>query len=419
MLKNKFSGFYKKSIPERQKFVQQWMDIEEYQSIPQLPREIGNQLIENYIGNYEIPMGVALNISVNDKEYLIPMAIEEPSVLAAVSNGGKILGNISAETKSRELIGQIIFESNINLKEAQQRLETHYQELMDFAKDLSASMVRRGGGPQKFFIDEKNNGETSFMSLYLSFDPCDAMGANVINSLLEALNENVEEIFEAEILMSILSNYQEENLTLAQVSVDYSKIHEDSQQSIKLAYAIEKASEYANLDVYRAVTHNKGVMNGIDAVLVATGNDWRAVEAGVNAFAARTGQYQAITQWKVKEETKQLIGRIEIPLQVATVGGTLSSHPIARWALGLMKIENAREFANVLASVGLIQNFSALRALIGDGIQKGHMAMQARSLALRVGAEIHEIDKVVEELKKVQIMNQETTLKILNQLRRQ
>jgi degradative hydroxymethylglutaryl-CoA reductase len=413
-----FSGFYKHSISKRIELIESWLDASIDSASTVLPEAYANQMIENYLFNYHLPLGVAVNLKVNNAEYVVPMAIEEPSVIAAASFGAKLLGNIQAETKERLLIGQIIMTVQQPFIEIQQIIKENKAKLLNIASQASASMVRRGGGPKDIWVEEKEHPNRNYVSVYLSLDPCDAMGANVINTVLEALSPTMESIIEGEVLMSILSNYQPQAVTIATAKVPFAHLSKDKEEAKSLAERLEMASDYAWLDPYRATTHNKGIMNGIDAVVIATGNDWRAIEAGAHAYAVKDGQYRSLTKWKVNYEDESLEGSIEIPLQVATVGGTLSSHPTAKLALKMLNITSAKDLSNIIASVGLIQNFAAMRALVSEGIQKGHMRMQARALAMQVGATIEEIPAVVTQLNEAAQMNRDTARRILEEIRK-
>lgn len=413
-----FSGFYKHSISKRLELMESWLGLSINSADTMLPEAYANQMIENYLFNYHLPLGVAVNLKVNNAKYVVPMAIEEPSVIAAASFGAKLLGNIQAETKERLLIGQIIMTVQQPMAEIQQIIKENKAKLLDIASQASASMVRRGGGPRDIWVEEKEHPNRNYISIYLSLDPCDAMGANVINTVLEALSPTMESIIEGEVLMSILSNYQPQAVTIASAKIPFVHLSNDKDEAISLAERLEMASDYAWLDPYRATTHNKGIMNGIDAVVIATGNDWRAIEAGAHAYAVKDGQYRSLTKWQVNYEDEMLEGSIEIPLQVATVGGTLSSHPTAKLALQMLNITSAKVLSNVIASVGLVQNFAAMRALVSEGIQKGHMRMQARALAMQVGATIKEIPAVVTQLSEAGQMNRDTARKILDEIRK-
>lgn len=427
-----FDGFYKKTAAERLEILHSlgWSKIrlnqEDNTGIDevltlgnvQLPDVIANQMIENYLFNYQLPLGVAVNFIINDLPYSVPMVIEEPSVIAAASNGAKKLGNIQSVMEKRHVIGQVVLAQVENPGEVEQIIVNHENELLDVARAASQNMVKRGGGPRKLWTKVFTTNETNFVTVYLSFDPCEAMGANALNTVLEAITPVIERITDQVGLMSILSNYATEAVVKARCEVPIISLHADVIEAETIARQITLASDYAKIDPFRATTHNKGIMNGIDAVLIATGNDWRAVEAGVHAYASRTGQYQSLTNWFINQETNELVGEIELPLQLATVGGTISVHPTAQWALDLMHQPTANELAEVVAAVGLAQNFAAIRALVTDGIQKGHMALQARSLALQVGAELSEIDEVVQELRKIGTMNSTNAKGILDKLRK-
>ena len=322
------------------------------------------------------------------------MVIEEPSVVAAASNGAKRVGNIITTSQPRELIGQIILKEVIDPEQATAVIEKNEHYLLDLAKSFSINMVKRGGGPTRIWTKTFE----SYFTVYLGFNPCDAMGANAINHVLEALSEEVEQLVNGVALMRILSNYQPESLVTAKVKIPILSLANNQADSQLLAQNIVAASEYAHLDVYRATTHNKGIMNGIDAVLMATGNDWRAVSAGVHAYASHTGDYQSLTDWKIEED--YLVGKIELPLAVATVGGTLSVHPQAKQSLALLGNPDAQQLSEIIAAVGLAQNFAALRALVSEGIQKGHMSLHARQLAIQAGANEAEAPRLIELLKR-------------------
>lgn len=412
-----FSGFYKHSMHHRIELLEKWLNIDLNRESLGLDENLANQMIENYIYNYALPQGVAVNIRVNDKDYVVPMATEEPSVIAAASYGGKLLGNIQAETKERLITGQVIMVHDHDIEVIKSIIADNKQEILDQASSACASMVKRGGGPRDLWVEEKVQADQKYLSVYLSLDSCDAMGANVINTVLESISPLLESLLEAEVLMAILSNYQPTAVTSAKVSLPISVLSDDQEEAKIIAQKIQWASDYASIDPYRASTHNKGIMNGIDAVVVATGNDWRAVEASAHAYAAREGQYSALSRWLYDSSSEILVGQLDIPLQVATVGGTLSNHPTAQSNLQLLQITSAKELANVIASVGLIQNFAALRALVSEGIQKGHMRMQARSLALQVGATIQEVPRLVQLLSEAKQMNRDTASYQLAQLR--
>lgn len=395
-----FSGFYKRTPEERLAIVQEAGFVGQSE-VPSLPKDIANQMIENFVGSYQLPMGLAVNVQVNGQAYAVPMAIEEPSVIAAVANGGKILGNIDSKAYNRELIGQIIIQDLANLQEAKQMLEAQTDKLLHKAAEVSQGMIQRGGGPRKIWVEVVED----FLTLYLSLDSCDSMGANLMNTILEHLVPSVETLTQGKVLMGILSNYSTEANVTAKVKVPLTRLSAEADEALQMAERIAAASSYAQLDPYRAATHNKGIMNGIDAVLIATGNDWRAVEAGVHAYAVQAGQYRGLSRWWLNDDQTALHGELSLPLYLATVGGSLSNHPTAQWALDLLGRPSGDGLAEIIAAVGLIQNFSAVRALVTTGIQKGHMRMQARSLAMQAGARTDNVSEVVEALMQAPLMN--------------
>lgn len=413
----KLSGFYRKSFEDRSKMIFEQMTPTPTTEKPYLDEWIGNQMIENYLFNYQLPLGVATNFTINEEKYLIPMVIEEPSVIAAASKGAKMLGNIEVTSTSRFITGQMIFHS-LSAETAQAALDQHYESWMNLAKELSQSMVKRGGGPLKIYHQEQQGEKADYQCFYLDFNPCDAMGANALNTVLEGLSQQIAEDTSGQVLMSILSNHNPHSLVTAKAKMPLSKLSSNKEEAVKRAEKIILASDYAHTDPYRAVTHNKGMMNGVDAVLLATGNDWRAVEAGVHAFASRSGKYQGLSRWEMSFDQEFLEGQVSLPLQLATVGGTLAIHPVAQWSLKLLKISSADDLSHIIAAVALAQNFAALRALVTDGIQKGHMSLQAKSLAIQAGAQGEEIQKLVRELRKNQPFNRTLAEELLDKIRK-
>lgn len=412
------SKFYKKTTAERNKIIKE-LTHQDFQSTT-LSEEQGSQLIENYLTNYAVPLGVGLNVQVNHQAYLVPLATEEPSVVAALSNGGKILGNIDATTKERRIIGQIIMKCHPenNLEQMTQQIEKNKDHLLEVANQYCESIRSYGGGPVDIWLKGYPDDLPEFATIYLSFDPVDAMGANQLNTVLEALAPDVSRIIDTEVVMAILSNYQDLALTQAMVEVPIDRLKSNQYSPEQLAQRIEWVSHYAQLDPYRAVTHNKGIMNGITALALATGNDTRAIEAAVHAHASRDGQYRGLSQWNYDAEDGVLKGELTIPMPVATVGGTLSSHPQSQQVLKTLNVTSAKELANVMVSVGLIQNFAALRALVSEGIQAGHMQLQARSTALQVGTLPEELPDMVHLLMQQSEINQRVAAQLLDQIRK-
>ena len=418
-----FGGFYQKEISQRRAILATYLEEEgqgqALETALALPESVANQLIENYVGNYSLPFGLAPTFKINGRDYVVPMAIEEPSVVAAASNGGKRLGNIQSQVLSRQLIGQIVLTDIEDLTAALEQVIVQKDHWLDLARAACPSMVARGGGPCDLWADSYGDDQGDFLCVYLSLDPCEAMGANVMNTVLETLAPEVEASLGGQALLRILSNHGDKLLVKAQVSLPVSQLHANPVQALNLAKRLSQASRVAQLDPRRAVTHNKGIMNGVDAVLLATGNDWRAVEAGVHAHAARDGQYRGLSQWTLSADQARLEGELTLPLSLATVGGTLAVHPTAQLALAILGKPNARELSQIIAAVGLAQNFAALRALVTDGIQKGHMALQARSLALQVGASLEEVPALVKALRQAPAMNRTLAEQVLAQLRSQ
>lgn len=411
---NKFNKFYLKSIEER-------LDILRSEGIELniedliLKKDKANVMIENYLFNYHLPLGIALNFEIDDEKLIIPMAVEEPSVIAASSNGAKILGNIKTKLEKKAVIGQVVLAEVSDINDTFNKLVENKNKYLELANKHFASMIKRGGGPKDIWV--KSFDDEGYICIYVSVDTCDAMGANSINTFLEILGESIYQEFNYRAILRILSNNATESVVKAYSRTSVEKLNKDKSIGIEIAKRIEQATKYSNIDPYRAVTHNKGVMNGVDAVCLATGNDWRALEASVHAYASRSGQYKSLTNWYYDENTNELVGEIEIPMPVATVGGTLSVNDIAKWSIKLMNNPDAKRLARIMASVGLVQNFAALRALVTDGIQKGHMSLHARSVAKQAGASGNEIEEVVKLLKKSEKINQDNASKILLEIR--
>lgn len=415
-MQDNFYKFYNKSVDERRNILKNLGMLDDNKNL-HLEKDIANSMVENYILNQEIPLGLGLNFIINNKKYIVPMVTEEPSVIAAASNGAKTLGNIQTFMEQKEVIGQIVLEDINNIDKAFSDLEKNKKLLFELAEENSQNMIKRGGGPRKIWIEKFCSTNKNYLTIYLSVDTCDAMGANTINTILEAISPKVEEITGGKFLLRIISNNAVNSIVKAKAEIDVIKLNADFEKAKMIAKRIESATEYANLDVFRAVTHNKGIMNGIDSVVLATGNDFRAVESACHSYAVKDGQYKSLTKWKYDEERNILLGEIELPLQVATLGGTISINKIAKWSLDILGNPNAKELAGIIASVGLAQNFSALKAIVTDGIQKGHMSLHAKTVAKQVGAKEEEIDKLVSLLKKEDKINQEVAEKLLNKIR--
>lgn len=420
--------FYKKSTVEKLQALKEANAISDKDYIDlkndllNLAPDVADRMIENYITNYEFPFGIAMNFVINQKEILVPMVTEEPSVVAAASNAGKIVaqsGGFQTSMDERLLIGQIALKQVPNPIEAEKIVLENTETLLDLANAAHPSILNYGGGARKIETrilpaDDLYN-TPEFFVVHLLVDTGEAMGANIVNTMVEAIAPYMEELTGGSSLMNILSNYSTESLVTVTCSIEPQYLATKTMSGEMVRDRIIEATQLALIDPYRAVTHNKGVMNGVDAVLLATGNDWRAVEAGVHAFASRSGKYRSLTNWS-KEESGNLRGEMTLPISVGAVGGTLSIHPTAQLAHRLLDEPNARELSGVLAAAGLAQNLAAVRALVTEGIQKGHMGLQARSLAIRVGAVGEQVEWVAKRLEEAKHMNSETAKKLLGKM---
>jgi hydroxymethylglutaryl-CoA reductase len=361
-----------------------------------LPPDIAEHLIENVIGYFPMPLGVATNFRIDGRDLVIPMAVEETSIIAAASATAKWVrreGEIRTYTRGNLIIGQIQLPSVRNVTRAREILHDARDSLIALANACLPGLVRRGGGVREIALREieRPTHDGTMLVIHVLCDPCDAMGANLINQVTEALKPRIEALTAEKVGLCILSNLVDSKLACAEVRI--------RNVDPVVGKGVEEATLFAKADPYRATTHNKGVLNGIDPILIATGNDWRAVEAGVHAYASRTGRYQPITDWRV--EGRDLVGRIEAPMAVGTVGGVTRLHPTAQVALRMLGAQSAEDLARICVAVGLVQNLGALKALATVGIVKGHMQLHAANLAIAAGAEIHEIAAVRERLTEV------------------
>ena len=362
-----------------------------------LPLETANQMAENGIGTFALPFSIAPNFVIDGKDYAVPMVTEEPSVVAGCSYAAKIIGKsggFTTEILDRKMIGQVALYDILDFDNAISMILENKDEILKIANDAHPSIVARGGGVIN--IEVKNIDE--FLIVYLIADVKEAMGANILNTMLEAIKIPLENITNGKILMAILSNYATESLVKSECEVNIKLLSNSMETAIETAKKIELASKFAKLDIYRAATHNKGIFNGIDAVVIATGNDWRAIEAGGNAFAVKNGTYEGLTTWTFDEDTNKLRGELTLPMPIASVGGSIGLNPSVKAAFNILGNPDAKTLAGIITSVGLAQNFAAIKALVTTGIQHGHMKLQARSLALFAGAKNKEIDIVVEKL---------------------
>ena len=366
-----------------------------------LTPEQADHMVENAAGVYALPLGIALNFIVNGRDVLVPMVIEEPSVVAGASFMAKLAragGGFIAQADSPVMIGQIQVLDVVDVNAARLALLEQKAQLLAEAAEIDPVLQRLGGGPRDLevrLIEDSPVG--SFLVIHLLYDVRDAMGANAINTACERLAPRVEQITGGRVLLRILSNLADRRLARASCTIPLSSLAFDDYHAEDVCDGIIAAWAFAAADPYRAATHNKGIMNGVDAVVIATGNDWRAIEAGAHAYAARSGSYTSLSTWG-KDAHGNLVGTLEMPMAVGIVGGATKVHPAARAALRLMGVQKAGELAEIIVSVGLAQNLAALRALVTEGIQRGHMSLHARQVAIAAGADGDMIARLAEQL---------------------
>ena len=365
-----------------------------------LAMNVAGGMVENVIGTFELPIGVATNFCVNGRDYLVPMAVEEPSVIAAASNMARIVrgcGGFSAKSTAPVMRGQIQVLGVADLECAKARILAAKAEIIAGANACDQVLVSLGGGCED--IDVHLFADTAvgpMLVVHLLVDVQDAMGANSVNTMAEAVSARIADLAGGETRLRILSNLADRRLASASVKVPFDALTMQGFDGARVAQGIVEACAFAEVDPYRAATHNKGIMNGIDPVVLATGNDWRAIEAGAHAYAARSGRYSALTKWRCVDDA--LCGEIELPMALGLVGGATKTHPGAQAALDILQVSSARELGEVIAAVGLAQNLGALRALATEGIQRGHMALHARNLAIAAGAVGDQVDRVAKAM---------------------
>ncbi len=403
---SRISGFYKRSLAERAAVAAQWGKLTPAEQstligVNGLNASQADNMVENAVGTYALPLAVATNFLINDKDYLIPMVIEEPSVVAAVSSAAKLFregGGFTTNSDEPIMIGQLQVLDLPDLYAAAGAVGKYKRELIVEADKVGGSIVRRGGGARD--IEVRPMPGTSIgdmLVVHVLFDARDAMGANAVNTVAEHLAPFIEKITGGRVNLRILSNLTDQRKARAEGVIDAKLLATNGINGPQVARSIVEAGVFAEVDRYRATTHNKGIMNGIDAVVIATGNDWRAVEAGVHAYAAKNGTYTSLTRWW-QDESGNLHGAIELPMALGIVGGATQVHPTAQIALRILGVESARELSEVVAAVGLAQNFAAIRALATDGIQKGHMRLHAKQLAVAAGAPPNAVEHVVDQM---------------------
>ncbi|HAB7528571.1 TPA_asm: hydroxymethylglutaryl-CoA reductase, degradative [Listeria monocytogenes] len=410
---NAFDKFYKKTVEERHAILAEYADLNEEEqaflaSTGALSFDKANHMIENTIGIYSLPLGLGMNMLLNDKRYVVPMAMEEPSVVAAQSAGAKLIaqnGGITGSATKRKMIGQIELISVSDIQAAKENIIANEEQLIAIANQAHPSLQKRGGGAVKIQVRtaQTANDETLFI-VHLLVDTQEAMGANMVNTMVETLAPELEMLTNGTANMRILSNLVDEATATAVCRINPESLATKTQSGEWVRDRIIDAYEFADADIYRAATHNKGIMNGIDAVIMAFGNDWRAVEAASHAYAARTGSYKPMSKWS-KDADGYLVGELTLPMPVAFVGGSIAIHPIASLSKKIARVESAKELAMLVCAVGLTQNLAALKALVTEGIQRGHMSLQAKSLAMTAGAEADEIEIVATFLQESKQLN--------------
>ena len=417
----KLTGFSKASPAERiEKLAQAGLLSEEgLQTVRDndtLPLSLANEMVENVLGTLALPFGIAPGFQVDGQEVQVPMVTEEPSVIAAASYAAGLIkrsGGFQTQVHKRQMIGQVALYDVNNKEKASQAITEAKEDLLQLANQAYPSIVKRGGGARDLWTEVKGD----FLICYLSVDPKEAMGANMLNTMLEALVDPLEDLSGGQGLMAILSNLATDALVTARCHIDYRFLSRDLKEAAEIAQKIALASQLAAVDPYRAATHNKGIFNGIDAVVLATGNDWRAIEAGGHTYASRTGQAQGLSNWMDHPEQQVLEGQLTLPMPIATKGGSIGLNPSVQVAHELLGNPDAQTLARIIVSVGLAQNFAALKALVSTGIQHGHMKLQAKSLALLAGATPSEVAPVVQALLEDKPFNLEKAQAVLEEIR--
>lgn len=440
MTTSRISGFYNMTLDERRAKL---ADAPASSTPPELAAwtsgglsaEAADHMIENVIGLHSLPLGIALNFMVNGRDVLVPMAIEEPSVVAGASFMAKLVragGGFHATTTDPLMIGQMQVINVTNLDEAKLKLYEHKAELLAEADSIDPILKKFGGGARDLEVRIFDNSPIGgFLVVHLIYDVRDAMGANAVNTACERLAPRIEAITDGKVHLRILSNLADRRIARARCTIPVKSLAFESVGQVSnlpngqisnLSYSGEQVRDgiiaayaFAAMDPYRAATHNKGIMNGVDSVVIATGNDWRAIEAGAHAYAARTGRYASLSTWG-KDADGNLVGTLEMPMAVGIVGGATKVHPAAQAAVKLMGVKTANELAEIIVSVGLAQNMAALRALATEGIQRGHMSLHARQVAIAAGATGELVEKVAAQMvaeKVVRIDRAEEILKSL------
>jgi hydroxymethylglutaryl-CoA reductase len=426
------AGFYRLTIDERRKVATEHLSIsaEEFATCLDhggLDPATADKVVENVLGIYGLPFGVALNFLVNGIDRWVPMVVEEPSVIAAASNAAQRIrtsGGFRTKVMDDLMTVQIEVHAVSDEQAAAQRILAATESLLSLAREQVPGLVARGGGPRELQVRCLGQG---FVVVHVHVDCLEAMGANLLNTIAEGIGARIAELAGGTLGLQILTNLCDRRRVFVECTVTAQGLVKQKagkppllpdqlqRKATHVAEAIEQASRFAELDPYRAATHNKGIMNGIDSVVIATGNDARAVEAGAHAYAARSGTYRPLATWR--RHDSELYGSMELPLALGVVGGTVRVHPTARLALKLLGVASAQDLAQIVAAAGLASNFSALRALATEGIQQGHMALHARGIAALAGAQDDEVEQIASQLVEAGRFNTEVALLLLERLR--
>ena len=415
---SQISGFYKLNPKERVALVKEFAGLSDeecnlLQNTGSLPLEAADHMIENVVGAFPLPLGIGVNFLINNRDYLIPMAIEEPSVVAAASYAAKMVregGGFHTSSTPPVMIGQIQVVDIADADKTKQRVLNAKQEILEKANAQDPVLASVGGGAKDLDAKVISTTVGPMLIAELHVDCRDAMGANAVNTMAEAVAPTIERITGGRVYLRIISNLATKRLAKAWCTVPKESLGGEA-----VVDGIVNASAFAAADPYRAATHNKGAMNGIIAVILATGNDHRAIEAGAHAYAAINGKYSSLSTWE-KNENGDLKGTIELPMAVGLIGGAVRTHPIAKIAVKILGVKTANEFAEVLAAVGLAQNLAALRALAHEGIQRGHMALHARNIAIAAGAGEKIVDLVAERMVKERKIRMDRAKELIKEL---
>jgi len=425
MTTSRISGFYNLTIEERRAKLADASHLSPLELAPWttggLSAESADHMIENVVGMHSLPLGIGLNFLVNGRDVLVPFVVEEPSVVAGASFMAKLVragGGFFATTTDPLMIGQMQLINLVNVEEAKMKIYEHKAELLAIADEIDPILKKFGGGARDLEVRVIGDSPIgSFIVVHLIYDVRDAMGANAVNTACEKLAPQIEAITGGKIHLKILSNLADRRIARVRATIPVNELTmaADEFNGEAVRDGIIAAYAFAASDPYRAATHNKGIMNGVDAVVLATGNDWRAIEAGAHAYAARSGRYTSLSTWG-KDKDGNLVGTLEMPMAVGIVGGATKVHPAAQAAVKLMGVKTANELAQIIVSVGLAQNMAALRALATEGIQRGHMSLHARQVAIAAGASGELIEKVAAQMVTEKIVRIDRAEEILKSL---